>query len=147
MYKLVSGQLLQITEVVTSSQTAVVTTPLYPVVGYDLEEPIEFENYPEKEERQGKIAGLHFKDGQLVWVYTDEPEKELTETDVIALQHVKLELGVLEMKNQLTALIADNEKKSAEIIDLTTQNKVLGSLLSSLQVQVLTMKGGADASV
>jgi hypothetical protein len=90
------------------------------------------------------FSGFELLDGA-EW---DEPDtEELNETDVIAIQHVKLELIVLEMKKQLTALIKDNEKKTAEIIELTTQNKVLGSLLSSLQVQVLTMKGGADASV
>ncbi|MBP1907070.1 uncharacterized protein YqfB (UPF0267 family) [Paenibacillus turicensis] len=147
MYKLVSGQLYKIEKIPTSTQNAVITTPLYPVVGYDLEEPIEFDSYPEKEEREGKVAELHYKEGQLIWVYTNEPEKELTETDVIGIQHVKLQLTVLEMKKQLETLIADSEKKTAEIIELTTQNQVLGSLLSSLKLQVLAMKGGNDASV
>lgn len=77
----------------------------------------------------------------------DPPETEVSDVTVLGREHVKLELALLELKRQVATLNFEMNKKKLEIAELTQQNQVLGSLLSSLQLQVLATKGGTDANV
>lgn len=97
MYKLINGQLLQFTEVVTTKQTALVTTTVATVIGHSVgDETIEFNTIPIREDREGFNAELHYTDGQLVWVYTP---METTESRVGKLESetetIKLALAEL----------------------------------------------------
>ncbi|MNP85581.1 hypothetical protein D3C76_1853800 [compost metagenome] len=66
---------------------------------------------------------------------------------MLGSEHVKLDLAVLNLKRQVSSLTVEMNKKKSEITELTQQNQVLGSLLSSLQAQVLAIKGGTDVNV
>jgi hypothetical protein len=73
MYKLVNGQLLNIIEVVTPNQIALVTTTAHSVQGYDSDVPIDIDTVPDKNEPPGQIGELHYTNGALEWVYVDKP--------------------------------------------------------------------------
>lgn len=94
---------------------------------------------------------LNLETLQIEFVYPDPnqpaPMPPLSDVDVLGMEHVKLDLTVLDLKRQLASLTDEVTKKSAEVAELTIQNQVLGSLLSSLNLQVLAIKGGTDASV
>ncbi|WP_178023013.1 hypothetical protein [uncultured Paenibacillus sp.] len=75
------------------------------------------------------------------------PETELSDVTVLGMEHVKMDLAVLDLKRQVAALTVEMNKKKSEIAELAQQNQILGSLLSSLQLQVLATKGGTDANV
>lgn len=77
----------------------------------------------------------------------DESQSESTATNVLGAEHVKLDLSVLNLKRQVASLTIEMNKQNSEISELTKQNQVLGSLLSSLQAQVLAIKGGTDVNV
>lgn len=70
-----------------------------------------------------------------------------TGVDVLGMEYVKLDLALLNLKRQVASLTSEMTKKNTEIAGLTEDNKVLGSLLSSLQAQVLAIKGGTDVNV
>lgn len=74
MYKLVSGQLYEIIEVVTPNQIALVTTTAHSVQGYDSDVPIDIESIPEKNEPVGQKGELHYINGALEWVYVNTPQ-------------------------------------------------------------------------
>jgi hypothetical protein len=77
MYKLLNGQLLQLLEVVTPHQTALVTTTVCQVIGYDMSVPLDFETIPQKDEPNGSQAELHYVDGELVWIYKTSVTTEM----------------------------------------------------------------------
>ena len=90
MYKLVNGQLLNIIEVVTPNQIALVTTTAHSVVGYDSAEPIEIESIPERNDVAGKDSALHYINGELQWVYTDRP---LTLEEQVTILKIRLAMA------------------------------------------------------
>ncbi|MNP39917.1 hypothetical protein D3C76_1335120 [compost metagenome] len=64
---------MEITEITTPNQNAILTTIVCKVFGYDSGEAIDIEKIPEKEDKPGKIAELHYVEGSLEWVYKDKP--------------------------------------------------------------------------
>ncbi|MFR9710740.1 hypothetical protein ACL02P_15330 [Paenibacillus sp. MB22_1] len=93
------------------------------------------------------LDGLLFLDEALKEELEAQPETELSDVTILGMEHVKMDLAVLDLKRQVATLTIEMNKKKSEIAELTQQNQILGSLLSSLQLQVLATKGGTDANV
>lgn len=103
MYRLVHGQLLNIIEVVTPNQIALVTTTAYSVQGYDSDVPIEIESIPEKNEPPGKVGELHYTNGALEWVYVDKPKELSEEIAALKVDKEKLFQQVAEVNGNFAA--------------------------------------------
>ncbi|MNW49254.1 hypothetical protein D3C74_266650 [compost metagenome] len=74
-------------------------------------------------------------------------EQPLNEVDIVAAQLIKLELLLMDIKKQVSVLGYELVGKELSILDLIQQNRVLGSSQSALELQMLAIKGGQDASV
>ncbi|MNP06211.1 hypothetical protein D3C76_981840 [compost metagenome] len=113
-YELANGKLTLVEEITTPKQTAIVRTAVCNVVGYDSNEELIFDTVPEREERDGYIAELHYTNGQLIWVYSapqlsiidrmSNVESDLQTTNNALAEVLFYLTDVIEQVNQNTAL-------------------------------------------